>query len=630
MAHQNYYKSSAASCPAPMTRAALIALRDANGLTKDCDYVVTDHVQGRVVAGTLIHLQAVNANTLSDNVQVDTTYDTTAWRGLYDIDTGVIYELQDNQNNVARGPLGSEVSEFDWGNPNCTRCTVEFSTWTRTYGATHNVNMVYLSNSALDTTGATGTVDDLRLDSASFLNIAGSTCRWSRNKLTNASGITAPNLVQTVAVSNNELDATSAQFGAMDGILTFTNNTLKQCNIRIAGTAAATMTSNDCNNMTLFREATFGLLTFLNNFVPRRAFINLITGGTYNARFSTINTGMALQFGGSLAIIEAVLETGTTLNNQGTGLIQVTRTHMLGQSASINIDQGSTVNALASESIINNSTMRIIGAVTAGALSINSTILTGGSFVYKRTAGSVAVGESTVGGASIIDGQSGDRSILISRSNLNAARITSTGTGGGIDGVEECDITTQGQILFNATGAGVAILRRNEVRGLSGIIQFIGLNPANIEIRDSRADNGLIRINTVSVSLSHSNLTSTNGSSIILQNTTAAKAMGNIVAENGAIVTVTGTANGSVSQLIVLNGATYACSGAAISAARVIVNGGTLNHIGGAMTSLRKEGTGTLTVGFNTDACTYDSSNTQAMTAVNNNRHRDNFNNNII
>lgn len=66
MAHKDWViPASGATCPAPMTRAALIALRNSGGLSKDCDYVITDHVQGRLVAGTQIHLQAVDANTLA-------------------------------------------------------------------------------------------------------------------------------------------------------------------------------------------------------------------------------------------------------------------------------------------------------------------------------------------------------------------------------------------------------------------------------------------------------------------------------------------------------------------------------------------------------------------------------------
>jgi hypothetical protein len=37
------------TCPLPMTRAALLALRASASLTKDCDYVITDHVQGRLL-----------------------------------------------------------------------------------------------------------------------------------------------------------------------------------------------------------------------------------------------------------------------------------------------------------------------------------------------------------------------------------------------------------------------------------------------------------------------------------------------------------------------------------------------------------------------------------------------------
>ena len=58
-------------CPAPMTRLALIGLRNAGQLRTECHYTITDHVQNRLVAGTTITLHAVAANELSERVEVD-------------------------------------------------------------------------------------------------------------------------------------------------------------------------------------------------------------------------------------------------------------------------------------------------------------------------------------------------------------------------------------------------------------------------------------------------------------------------------------------------------------------------------------------------------------------------------
>ena len=63
------------TCPAPMTRADLLTLRAASGLSTECVYTITDYNVGRLGAGTLIQLHATSASTLSENASVLTTYD---------------------------------------------------------------------------------------------------------------------------------------------------------------------------------------------------------------------------------------------------------------------------------------------------------------------------------------------------------------------------------------------------------------------------------------------------------------------------------------------------------------------------------------------------------------------------
>lgn len=99
-------------CPAPMTRAALRALRTSGGLLKDCHYVITDYNRGTVGAATIL-LHAVDANTLGMDANVKTVYDTLAWDGRYDIDTNRITELNDNLGNEVSGQ--ELVDTFPWG-----------------------------------------------------------------------------------------------------------------------------------------------------------------------------------------------------------------------------------------------------------------------------------------------------------------------------------------------------------------------------------------------------------------------------------------------------------------------------------------------------------------------------------
>ena len=93
-----------------MTRAALLTLRATGQLRTECPYIITDHVQNRLVAGTTITMRAVAANELSEQVEVNTTYDNEAWAGIYDIDRALVLELTDNRGNVAKGFNGTEVA----------------------------------------------------------------------------------------------------------------------------------------------------------------------------------------------------------------------------------------------------------------------------------------------------------------------------------------------------------------------------------------------------------------------------------------------------------------------------------------------------------------------------------------
>lgn len=106
------HPTGGSTCPAPMTRAALRSLRTAGNLSKDCHYVITDYSRGTVGAATIL-LHAVDSNTLSQAVEVKTSFDTLAWEGRYDIDTNRLLELNDNIGNNVSGQ--ENVDTFPWG-----------------------------------------------------------------------------------------------------------------------------------------------------------------------------------------------------------------------------------------------------------------------------------------------------------------------------------------------------------------------------------------------------------------------------------------------------------------------------------------------------------------------------------
>jgi len=103
------------SCPSPMTRGALLSLRNSSSLEKDCHYVITDYDRG-TVGSTTILLHAVEPDSLSMNVHVQTTHDNVAWTGTYNIDTNRMESLHDNIGNDVFGT--TSVDTFPWGNTN--------------------------------------------------------------------------------------------------------------------------------------------------------------------------------------------------------------------------------------------------------------------------------------------------------------------------------------------------------------------------------------------------------------------------------------------------------------------------------------------------------------------------------
>ena len=100
-----------------ITRAELRSLANASNLEAGCIYCITDYAGVGCLAGQVegIMLSAVNANTLSFDASVLTTFDNEAWEARYDIGTNRIVELHDNLGNKVGGRTGVEVNRFAWG-----------------------------------------------------------------------------------------------------------------------------------------------------------------------------------------------------------------------------------------------------------------------------------------------------------------------------------------------------------------------------------------------------------------------------------------------------------------------------------------------------------------------------------
>lgn len=209
------------NCVVTDTRTNLINLRNTNGLIVGCHYVLTDHVQGRLVAGTTITLHADSPNEFSENVSVNTTYDNEGWGGIYDIDRALVLELTDNRNNICRGINGTEVTNFDWGNINYTNCLVDNATWNTTIGQTRTCTNVKVTGSSILTnlTQTGGTLLNIDLKGQSQLILTSANISLRSFELDNQSTFQATNYTAGNLLSFYKLNASSINISSSSSAL---------------------------------------------------------------------------------------------------------------------------------------------------------------------------------------------------------------------------------------------------------------------------------------------------------------------------------------------------------------------------------------------------------------------------
>lgn len=116
-------------CVQTADRAALLALRAANGLDPQCHYRIPGPTIGTAgnTSPTTIELHAVTTGALGLEAKVFTTFANEAWQGLYDVDlgaAGTITMLADNKGNVledSRTDAPVIHTQWPWHNTNFVR-----------------------------------------------------------------------------------------------------------------------------------------------------------------------------------------------------------------------------------------------------------------------------------------------------------------------------------------------------------------------------------------------------------------------------------------------------------------------------------------------------------------------------
>ncbi len=584
--------SGGASCPGPMTRTALLALRTAGALDTSCTYAVTDYSVGTVGAGTVIQLHAVSSTQLSENVSVQTVFDNEAWTGVYNIDLNRVLEMRDNLGNTVSGVSGTEVAVFDWGNPNVTRCTVRGATWTQTIGSARPMAGVEVTDSGiLVTTGMTGGGPrDVTVTQATSLNMSNanvtvdnSTCKAASTA--SAAGFTAGSVWSNVTVDANASLSTAAPTVpvTLTSVKVENGATLSLPNLTVGATSLSDTTIEAGS---LIRGAASGAFTGSSLGIERGSQINHAGAGTMTVTQSTVANGGNITDSGTTVAVnvnQTTILSGAVINASA-GTLTVIRSTVAGL-AQIQKTAGTGTMAV-SQTTVTGAGSNITQSVTGtNAFTVADTACTSGGFILQTGAGVCSVSGSGFHGSGRLNHQ-GARALSMSRVTCHELGIIThnSATAGPADQIDDTEVGTRGEITMTPTGPNGCTLQWSYVSGISGTINVTGTTGTVAAFSASRirAVDGTVTFSSTAVAAAI--IASSTGSNITFSTPVAVTAQRITASEGSQIVVSTGTAmtfmNGTVTSgsTLTVSGATGTVTNVHVSAAgRFTINGGSVN-----------------------------------------------------
>lgn len=600
MAHQ-YWKpqTGGSTCPAPMTRAALLALRAANGLNVECVYTVTDHVQNRLVAGTTVTLHAVSTNELAETAMVNTTYDNEAWTGVYDLDRALVLELTDNRGNVAKGFNGTEVANFDWGNAAYTGCRVENAAWTVTYGNAAVMTQVsVLTGASLNTLNFVGTIQNSVVQTSSVVTLSSANGSWRHLEWRNGGSFNASGYTGGSDSYYSEFDGCTFNISGTTGAVTLRSSEFQNCTITAQGAQAFLILASQYYTQTISRPATGGAVNIDQGSSRENGFINHTGAGSLNTAGTQTN-GTIIHFApGPLSVSYCSIDQSAMISHFGTGALDVQRTALHGAGTSIIADAGSTITTSVNDCTLrSNGTIRLIGTVTAGTFTVSNTSIAKNSFIYKRHPGTLTVQQCALDGAAGIYALSGDRSYNFTQFNMiQVARVTLTGTGAVTDTLANVEMAYRGNMTISCSGPANNF-SYGYIGGFSGSMVISGTTGSQSISRVKLRD-GSMQFSNCTVNLSVVLCTAEDGGVIQFNSVVDAKTCQYLrAATDGRIIINNSTGGGATTRIDCTAGGQFVQSGAAATATSVDVAQGAVAHNGGSVTYCHKRMSGQLTTG---------------------------------
>lgn len=598
--------AAAATCPLPMTRTALITLRNAGGLLKDCDYVVTDHVQGRLVAGTQIHLQAVSANELSENVSVNTTYDNEAWSGIYDLDRGLVLELHDNRMNVARGFNGTEVSNFDWGNTNITNTTVDNSTWISTIGSARIVsNLVVEGSSTLTTTGQTGgAMNRVLISEQSNVSTANANIGLTNFIANGATTMNAANFTAGNTLTNFKLTNASINISGSTSAFSISNVYVESGTINHINVTSGTFTGSGVDlsgNSTVDHNQGAGTLTISRATITNTSNVTH-SQGTMTLTSQVVNQSTVQQItgtGGSLNLSAGSVDSSSIIRNLSSSTVNATRLNASNASA-VTVNNGATgIVSLTSAVIDSLATITINATATTGNTQFLNSRISSSSSITRSGTGALLVFNSEIRSASTVT-LTNTRGLAITRGEISGiSSVAQSGTQTVTDAMT--DSLGDTRCVYNLASTSTVANNMSYVK-LSGFgtrLNILG-NTGNQTMTAIKADGGSVYNFTDCVAANSTfSCTVSDGSTANISNLSVTKNFGNIQTRASSTLNINNpTGAGTVTNMLVENSSTLTVTGTAGNClALTAKDGGTIVCNGGSSTRVVKHMNGTLTTG---------------------------------
>jgi hypothetical protein len=547
--------TAATTCPAPMTRAALLALRTAGTLKPSCPYVITDFVQGQFFAGTTIVMHADSATELSMEATINSLYDNSGWACRYDIDTNNLTMVADNLDNIVESTVAGRVAAFDWGNTAYSGNRIQGSL-TLTIGATQPFigNTIPRNSSAVLTGRTGGSITDTHVKGQLFL--ADSNLTITRSNIDTNSSITATGYVAGgTGVLNCILTGSSGVvFGPGSGVVYMVSTQVTNGSgtaISHTGTGALTLSNMQLENTAQITHSSTGALLVGGSKVHGTATrINHTLGsGALNITGSEIGPyGRILKDNaastGATLVDYCRVSAGGYVFAQGANTLTVSSTNIAtacGVSTAVGSDTATNIQFCEFTSGANGSAS-VLATSTGGTFSMTYSNCSNGGFTQKTGTGNLNISQCMFQGTGRVV-HAGARALTVTSSTFSDRFIfthNSTTVGDVPDSITNCNFSAGGAVNMTATGAVANQMATCDISQSSTV--GIGGTTTGAVITTLKLSGGSIASfnnNTAAMPLCVSNdITAT--STLTVTGNTAAKDIRNNTVRNTSTLSITG------------------------------------------------------------------------------------------